>query len=374
MTKHRLTILLAAMAIVSLCACASTGLTAVQSVDATTAATQYSQMRADLQATTDVSPDVVAARALEMRGKIVEIAGEIVGRTTHDADSPSPLSIVIRPDKTDASVFVDAPQDYPAIEVGNSVHVLLELPAQAHPLDHYVLRAIVLTDHLPLEQRNSAVRPATRSEPTERKQGNAIKPGPLADLPSGGATGQTSQELGQSAVARPGSEFPSNEQWGTTEAVNAWSAWVSKRNSRLSDLQARLIAECVLYYSQKYRIDHRLAFAMIRYESDFNPSCRSHAGAMGLTQLMPGTARSVGVSDPWDIRQNIMGGIRYLAAQLYKYEGRSNYEQTILGLACYNAGPNAVKRAGGVPNYAETQRYVKRVTDLFRQLWEDGMP
>ncbi len=160
----------------------------------------------------------------------------------------------------------------------------------------------------------------------------------------------------------------------TDERVAVWMQWVKGRNSALTDAQRRLIVESVLYYSYKYSIDHRLAFAMIRYESDFNPRCRSHAGAMGLTQLMPGTAKSLGVTDAYDIQQNIMGGVRYLSEQLYSFESRSSYEQTILGLAAYNAGPGAVKRAGGVPNITETRNYVKRVSQLFLELYESGMP
>jgi len=83
---------------------------------------------------------------------------------------------------------------------------------------------------------------------------------------------------------------------------------------------------------------------------------------------MPGTAAGLGV-DRWDIEQNIMGGIKYLSDQLHAYSGRSNYEQFALGLASYNAGPGAVKRAGGVPNIPETVRYVKKVGDLFVQLY-----
>jgi hypothetical protein len=374
MTKSGMFGLAASILLVSFCVCEQAVADNIPEAEPAPIATEYLQTRDRLQAVTDVAPEIVAARTSDMRGRVVEVAGEIVGRTAQETDSANPFSFVLRPTGTDSSVFVDAAKEHAVIEVGSMVHVLVELPVTAHPLDHYQLRAMAPTSYLPVEQHNRATTPSTQPDITNRQPGNVIKTDPLADLPSTNIAEQAGQDLVQTTITRPGSEFPSMEQWGTSEAVNTWVAWVLKRNSRLTDVQARLIVECVLYYSQKFRIDHRLAFAMIKYESDFNPSCRSHAGAMGLTQLMPGTARSVGVSDPWDIRQNIMGGIRYLSAQLHKYEGRSNYEQTILGLACYNAGPNAVKRAGGVPNYTETQRYVKRVTDLFRQLWEDGMP
>lgn len=98
-----------------------------------------------------------------------------------------------------------------------------------------------------------------------------------------------------------------------------------------------------------------LIHAVVRAESDYDPACRSSAGAMGLMQLMPGTARALGVSDPWDPAQNVGGGARYLREQL------DRFGDLTLALAAYNAGPGAVQRHGGVPPYDETQTYVRRV-------------
>lgn len=108
-------------------------------------------------------------------------------------------------------------------------------------------------------------------------------------------------------------------------------------------------------------IDPRLLAAITRAESGFNPQARSGVGAIGMTQLMPGTAASLGV-DPTDPVANLAGGARYIATQLHSF-GRVD-----LAVAAYNAGPGAVAKAGGIPNYPETQAYVQRVLSYYKQL------
>jgi soluble lytic murein transglycosylase-like protein len=105
-------------------------------------------------------------------------------------------------------------------------------------------------------------------------------------------------------------------------------------------------------------VDPALLKGLIRAESNFNPRAGSPAGAQGLTQLMPGTARGLGVSDPYDPIQSIEGGAKYLRQQLDRFGGDAQK-----ALAAYNAGPGAVQKYGGVPPYSETQAYVKRVLE-----------
>jgi soluble lytic murein transglycosylase-like protein len=103
-------------------------------------------------------------------------------------------------------------------------------------------------------------------------------------------------------------------------------------------------------------IDPALLKALVSQESGFDPNARSGAGALGLTQLMPGTAAGLGVTNPLDPAQSLQGGAKYLRQQLDRFGGDEK-----LALAAYNAGPGAVARFGGVPPYSETQHYVTNV-------------
>ncbi|HEY2217527.1 MAG TPA: lytic transglycosylase domain-containing protein [Solirubrobacteraceae bacterium] len=103
-------------------------------------------------------------------------------------------------------------------------------------------------------------------------------------------------------------------------------------------------------------VDPAVLHGLIQQESGFDPNSQSSAGAVGLTQLMPSTAASLGVSDPRNPAQSIEGGARYLAQMMQKFGGNVSD-----ALAAYNAGPGAVQKYGGVPPYAETQQYVSKV-------------
>jgi soluble lytic murein transglycosylase-like protein len=164
------------------------------------------------------------------------------------------------------------------------------------------------------------------------------------------------------------------EQWHST-VYDAYARAISRFNPKLTPQQVEVITNSILAFSWYYRVDPRLVVAMVLAESGFRPNAVSRAGAMGLGQLMPSTARGLGVSNPFDPVQNLAGAIRLLHGHLNTYsggrayrEGTVSWNDIILAMAAYNAGSGAVRRYGGVPPYRETQTFVKRVIELYKKL------
>lgn len=121
-------------------------------------------------------------------------------------------------------------------------------------------------------------------------------------------------------------------------------------------------SELIRRAAERNALPPELVESVIRVESNFEPRAVSPKGARGLMQLMPGTARLLGVQNAFDVRQNIEGGTRHLKNLMDQYRGN-----VVLALAAYNAGAEAVARYGGVPPYAETQAYVARIVGLLRR-------
>nr|WP_295775149.1 lytic transglycosylase domain-containing protein [Rhodoferax sp.] len=140
----------------------------------------------------------------------------------------------------------------------------------------------------------------------------------------------------------------------------------SNINWHTTPLHLQEYGEEITFAARQFDVDPALLRAMIHAESGFNPRARSQKGAMGLMQLMPGTARMLGVADASQPSDNIRGGAQYLAGLLTRFKG-----DVSLASAGYNAGPEAVQKYAGVPPYAETQVYVQRVK-ILHQRYKDA--
>jgi soluble lytic murein transglycosylase-like protein len=133
-------------------------------------------------------------------------------------------------------------------------------------------------------------------------------------------------------------------------------------STRLSPVTSRSeIDRLVRINSRKYGVDPSLIEAIIAKESGFDPNAKSIAGAKGLMQLMPATAATLGVADAYDMAQNVSAGTRYLRSLL------DRFGSVELSIAAYNAGPDAVRKYGGIPPYRETRNYVRSVLAAYRR-------
>ena len=140
-----------------------------------------------------------------------------------------------------------------------------------------------------------------------------------------------------------------------TPTHSFWSLY-RKQGNHPGSVGRPSFASLIREYANRYRLDEALIKAVIKVESDYRPYIVSSKGAQGLMQLIPATARSLNVKDPFDPAENIRGGSLYLRLMLDRFDGDLE-----LALAAYNAGPTAVLRYGGIPPFNETVNYIRRV-------------
>lgn len=165
-----------------------------------------------------------------------------------------------------------------------------------------------------------------------------------------GFTPQTDAPVDTSPVT---DTFTSSGSSANTTAANATSSGSVSSPENLEEYFKEA--------SETYGVDINLLKAIAKQESNFNPSATSSAGAMGVMQLMPSTAKGLGVTNAYDAQENIMGGAKLMAQNLKKYNG-----DVSLALAAYNAGGGNVDKYGGIPPFKETQNYVKKVLGYYQ--------
>ncbi len=149
-------------------------------------------------------------------------------------------------------------------------------------------------------------------------------------------------------------------QYFGRESAQSANARIMAANSHGHQASQDEVDQAVVMAAARHNVDPNLVRAVIKVESNFNSNAVSRKGAMGLMQLMPQTARSLNVKNPFDPEQNVDAGVRHLKHLLENYNG-----DVKLTLAAYNAGSGAVARSAGVPRYAETQNYVRKITTLY---------
>jgi hypothetical protein len=143
------------------------------------------------------------------------------------------------------------------------------------------------------------------------------------------------------------------------------STSVSRSNGRLSirlrEVPTLELDTMIAYHCETQDLDPKLVMALIQAESNYNARAVSKKGAIGLMQLMPGTAKLLRVSDPFDPDENVRGGTTYLRRMIDRFSGSVEF-----AVAAYNAGPGAVEKHGGIPPFQETRNYVRKVLALYR--------
>ena len=207
-------------------------------------------------------------------------------------------------------------------------------------------RKVYVNDDLPSQKHAPPAAQPKRSRLVYwSSKENRWKPVPSA--------GTASMQAARSAAAEV-------TQYFGRESTQSANARIVSANSRGHQASSEEIDSSIVMAAARHNVDPNLVRAVIKVESNFNSNAISRKGAMGLMQLMPSTARSLKVKNPFDPDQNVDAGVRHLKQLLENYGG-----DVKLTLAAYNAGAGAVARSSGVPHFAETQNYVRRITNLY---------
>lgn len=316
---------------------------------------QYSAMRT--QNSANVTLSQLKANPGAYSGKMVEIRGRVSGVCEREQGG---LLII---DTQNEGSFVIQADPIPVRQPGADIACLVRVGTGG-------------TGSVPICTLAAWVY-STQLQDVEQSQSQNAKEKDAQEQPSAAtSTTNPSRTIHRSddrPISRSKADRSSGVILSVEQLVRVYRDAIKGFNSKLSDSDADKIARSVLGFSAKYKVDPRLVCAVILAESHFRIDATSRCGAQGLGQLMPSTAAGLGVDDAYDPVKNIQGSTRYIRSMLDRMTGKSDWNDLTwndlgLAIAAYNAGPNAVKKHGGVPPYKETQAYVKRVTSIYKQL------
>lgn len=327
---------------------------------------QYLALRRSTSCDRRLTYAQVEARPTGFLNKVIEVSGTVNGAIRRETG----IAFLLTIDDKHAILLNAPPADVSMVsEVRNQlVRVLARVTdgvvGNVIPLD---VLAVAYDGEITTRETEAELRQARESQ----KQASRSSSSAGRSFASRGASGYYARQM----QGQPG-EIPEIARGLSADAQSVFGiyrGYIFKCNPRLNMRDLDEITTSLLYYSQKHNVDPRLVISMIIAESDFDPRSTSNKGAMGLGQIMPDEARDHGVANPYDVIQNVRTSINLLRMKLDLYydgapAGQTTFRQRQLALAAYNAGAGAVKKYGGVPPYKETQRYVKKIETVYRQL------
>lgn len=337
----------------------------------TPAAQQYRTLRK--QSATDLSIQLsdVRAHPEDYAGKTFEFRGIFRGAVGEE-DDPDGVQLLI-----DGAPELRMSRKPDWLAQGSEVRVLClasRIPEGELRVGYPDMALVAIADaseidFLEARERPKPIKPSRTVAVAKAPASSGSPPGPRPPRFRSPAASRSASPASGSVSLGDLRDLPADAQ----AVYPVYRDYILRHNRRLTVKLAGDITYGILKFSQQWDMDPRLIVATIIAESDFRITERSHAGAMGLIQLMPDEVQRLKLTNPYDPIQNVMGGIFLLKERLNKYSGSAsfkdaNMQHIILALASYNAGEGAVKKYKGVPPYRETQGYVRRIEKLYREL------
>lgn len=330
----------------------------------------YAQRRSQLNVQENLTYRTVAADVEKYREAVLEITGSVHGRI----DVAEEVTFILRINGGE-TVYLKSCSENPAVTTGMTVKALVRVPSTGSPRELELLAIIPSqpssepTSKGPKGQGTVGESPESRTIPSSRRSFSEA-------FPELGSQTQTLDSSRSSArpqhhptlPSRGGRASSSRAPIVLASEMDQVAAVIAAYNPRVPARERQAIAQGIVGYARLFGLRWEFLAALVAAESNFNRLAVSSAGAQGLGQLMPSTAASLGVADPFDIFQNLYGSACYIRAQLDRYAPYPPHQQFALALAAYNAGPNAVAKYGGVPPYRQTINYINRVAQIYMSL------